>query len=212
MSAHGNACVVCGSEPKRLVALGEDFLQHIPLRDMKQRRDGMAVEVTFHCVNGSATYRRVGRDAQQKVLLWELIDEEHRAAGRVDTGGGDVKQARVKLQNEILDRFDVLTTKLATPDRWTQRGVRMADGSIDPLGNVERAVAWCVLAAIDATSPSPGNACRADPIGMRCFNLLTDETAPLSLVQWNDTPERTHADVLGLLRRTRSKLVGDPAP
>ncbi len=59
---------------ERFVVMDDDFLQHLPLRDMEQRRDGMAVEVTLRCANGSATYRRVGRDAQQKRLIWELIE------------------------------------------------------------------------------------------------------------------------------------------
>ncbi len=64
---------------ERFVVMDEDFLQHLP-------RDGMAVEVAFHCANGSATYRRVGRDAQRKVLIWELVEGEPAAAraGRVE--------------------------------------------------------------------------------------------------------------------------------
>lgn len=74
--------VVLVDQPwERFAVMDEDVLQHIPLGDMKRRSDGMAVEVMFRCANGSATYRRVGRDPQRKVLIWELIEGEYREPG-----------------------------------------------------------------------------------------------------------------------------------
>lgn len=61
---------------ERFTIIDDDLFDRIPLRDMKRRQDGMAIEVTLRADNGWARYRRVGRDNAQRRSVWEVIESD----------------------------------------------------------------------------------------------------------------------------------------
>jgi hypothetical protein len=79
---------------------------------------------------------------------------------------------------------------LATPDRWTQGAFAVDKYGYQTPKNGPDAYSFCVLGAIN-----------------HCYGEF-DEDAILrlenhtkkSLMEWNDAPERTHAEVLALLK------------
>ena len=97
------------------------------------------------------------------------------------------------------------------PERWTQHmAARKADGSFTAMVRGAEAFAFCLIAGIERVTygqrflPDDYKACY-----VRCRRacdflegIIREETgkACVALTRWNDLPERTHADVLGLLK------------
>lgn len=89
---------------------------------------------------------------------------------------------------------------LATPDKWTQRAfAKTATGEITS-SLAPDAKCWCLVGAIVK--------CYGDD-GIEGFQARMDVTRnltiaagePDSIVNWNDNPSRTHAEVLELVKR-----------
>jgi hypothetical protein len=85
---------------------------------------------------------------------------------------------------------------LADPVRWCQGAIaRDAAGKSSETWN-PRAVAWCVLGAVRKVYPQ----------GLAEFQRLAKTLAARgfdSVSEWNDAPERTHAEVLALLEEVQ---------
>ena len=75
--------------------------------------------------------------------------------------------------------------------KWTQDAFAVrADGDcVDP--DSRKAVAWCLLGAIDICYPD-------EAAGDRIASML-NEAVGMSIDSWNDAPKRTFDEVRGLL-------------
>lgn len=89
---------------------------------------------------------------------------------------------------------------LATPEKWTQRATARDLNGFDLSSEValsKKAVAWCSMGAILACyedSNIAGNNTAADK-----YALLRDRVGN-DVLKWNDAPQRTHAEVVAVLR------------
>lgn len=92
----------------------------------------------------------------------------------------------------ILDRMAEL---LATPDRWCQGSLATTDGRICLAGAV-----WAVR------HKSSHGVCN------QVIVRLTQVSGPRYLTEFNDARERTHADILDLIARTRRTFEHDGSP
>ncbi len=100
---------------------------------------------------------------------------------------------------------------------WTQRAdARCVDGTIvHPCD--ERAASWSLLgalvAALEHVAASDGEHAAVGQLARTC-RRLADIVDTDSLVQWNDAPERSRADVLAVLDRALAGQAdgGEPAP
>jgi hypothetical protein len=81
---------------------------------------------------------------------------------------------------------------LATPDKWT-KGHLATDDMGDSVGEYSpSACRWCLIGAVFKCY---GNFAERDPI----VAAINRKTGPFPS-QWNDAPERTHAEVLALCK------------
>ena len=119
------------------------------------------------------------------------------------------RQTRADLE-AALDLF-------SEPNRWTQgMAARKADGSFTAMVRGAEAASFCLIAGIERVTygqrflPDDYKACYA-----RCRracdfleSIVREETgkACVALTRWNDLPERTHADVVELLRNGIRRL------
>lgn len=85
---------------------------------------------------------------------------------------------------EVLDRMRDL---MATPEQWCQ--------GVENTGN-----AYCLIGAMVAAAPAFAD---YQPV---CNAMHKELKSFWALHAWNDAPERTHADILDLLTRTRRRF------
>jgi len=93
-----------------------------------------------------------------------------------------------------------LRAKLATPDRWT-KGMAAKDfnGSpADPCGG--DAISWCLVGACDEIGDLSSYRDAAYLLG------FVGTSGHLDMVDWNDAPDRTHADVLARIDEALERL------
>lgn len=85
---------------------------------------------------------------------------------------------------------------LVTPDKWTQDVYcRDKDGEGGGmLGSDPGAVSWCLTGAIDKCYPALSHKQRENILNKIRTHLGRNPIA------WNDAPERTHAEVLAVLK------------
>ena len=93
---------------------------------------------------------------------------------------------------------------LATPDRWTQGAMAR-----DKRGDVEldissKAVCWCLVGSIRYV-------CRTFTRRWTTYEFLAGLLGFEDIAEWQDAPERTHADILALLDRAESTLTEEHA-
>jgi hypothetical protein len=94
---------------------------------------------------------------------------------------------------------------LAYPERWI-KGEDAADVIGQPLENGydEGAVCWCLAGALEKVSGRTQD-CGVEPAYQAVDDLIVDAT---NVREWNDAPERTHAEVLALLDRAIASAEG----
>lgn len=99
-------------------------------------------------------------------------------------------EIEIAAAKEVLRKAVVL---LRPPEAWTQ-GRAARDASLQSVApESPDAVCWCALGAVQAISPGSGEATR---LRTRAYWLLGGVIGSRALVNWNDAPERTHAEVI----------------
>ena len=102
---------------------------------------------------------------------------------------------------QLLSALRAVRATLASPQQWTKDAfARDATGKVCEFLS-PKAVCWCLEGALY-------NACLTHEQFWTVYTLLVDLITPpeLALSDWQDKPERTHADILALLDRAESTL------
>lgn len=97
---------------------------------------------------------------------------------------------------QLVADLRAVRAKIERPEAWTQGAwARTATGGAVPVRQPGRVpVCWCLGGALRAAAV-PTMRWKA----MR--NAIVSLTAPMGITAWNDTPRRTHAEVLALIDR-----------
>lgn len=88
---------------------------------------------------------------------------------------------------------------IAVPERWVKGDWARSASGRDVFWGSEKAVCWCIRGAVNLVEQySPSNSYRAQE---KLALMATGKSELMALAEWNDAPQRTHADVLALLDR-----------
>ena len=82
---------------------------------------------------------------------------------------------------------------LARPESWTQGDFSRDKEGRSARSRPEEQCSWCLMGALMKCYPQFSSR-------MVITDLLRDKAGCASLSYWNDAPERTHAEVLALLK------------
>ena len=90
--------------------------------------------------------------------------------------------------------------KIEAPERWTQGAFAKTAKRNKANPNSPRAVCWCILGAVSAvTGDNPNRPDRA--ISSRLAAATNVDAYNECVIEWNDAPERAHAEVLAAFDR-----------
>lgn len=104
----------------------------------------------------------------------------------------------------ILDQAAKLVLRKAAvllkpPEAWT-KGRMARDRFREPVPPMSsRATCWCASGAIRVNAW--GDSLELFQIRRRAYQLLGEAAGDMSIINWNDAPERTHAEVLAAFER-----------
>lgn len=90
---------------------------------------------------------------------------------------------------------------LAKPEAWTQ-GLYARDSagrSASPHGDMT--VCWCLIGALLRTYNPMKKLLASTPEAEEIERRIADEIHSVDIADWNDSPDRTHAEVLALCEK-----------
>ena len=108
-----------------------------------------------------------------------------------------------------VDLLKAARARIERPEAWTQ--VESArDASGHPVGSTRAdAVCWCILGALSYAGAAGALGDDGPPLRELRATLGGDL---VSISEWNDAPDRTHAEVIDLFDRTIARLESGLAP
>lgn len=102
--------------------------------------------------------------------------------------------------DDVVRLLSLAKERIELPGAWSPRGIaRLRDGSACT-PEAEGAVAFCAAGALYATTLDEDNGIPL--VAVRAGILFLETFTKQSLAAWNDSPERTQEDVLGLFERS----------
>lgn len=96
----------------------------------------------------------------------------------------------------VLQAFDALAERLARPEAWTQRYHARDERGFVVRYDDPTACSWCLDGALLSLSYMPAWLSVSDAL----------ESIEPRYIRWNDSPGRTHAEVLALIAAARAAL------